>query len=372
MRELVAIDVPRASDAISVVRRVWEEGDAALIVDQRLPQVAKESLLHSVKAHSVNDGRGTTRLDPQAEPMHEGDALVLATSGTSGIVKGVVHTHASLRAASLASSAALGAGAASHWLACLPLAHIGGFGVVSRAWHTGAQLSVLDSFEPEQAASSGASHVSLVATALRRIDPTLFVMILLGGSRPPENLPPNVVTTYGLTESCGGVVYNRKPISGVEVAIDADGEVLLRGPMTMSRYRDGELPHPIDDAGWLHTGDIGSISDGELFVSGRRGDMIITGGENVWPDAVEARLASHPLVSECAVAGIADPEWGQIVTAWVVPQLGTEPTLDELRDHVAQTLPRFAAPKRLIIARNLPRTNLGKIIRSALVSAVDN
>ena len=372
MRELVAIDVPHASDAISIVRRVWDEGNAALIVDQRLPQVAKKSLLHSLNAHSVDDGHDLMRLAGRVEPMLDDDALVIATSGTSGTVKGVVHTHNSLRAASLASCAALGAGAPSHWLACLPLAHIGGFGVVTRAWHTGARLSILDSFDAELAMSSGASHVSLVATALRRIDPARFERILLGGSRPPDDLPPNVVTTYGLTESCGGVIYNRKPISGVDVAIAPDGEVLLRGPMMMSRYRDGSLLHPIDEAGWLHTNDIGSIHGGELFVSGRRGDMIITGGENVWPDAVEMRLASHPSISECAVAGVADPEWGQIVTVWVVPQPGAEPTLDELRDHVAETLPRFAAPRRLVIARNLPRTNLGKVMRSALVATLDN
>ena len=372
MRELVAIDVPHASESINILRRVWDEGNAALIIDQRLPQSAKETLLRDIGAHCVNDGHVVIRLASRAEPMRDDDAIVVATSGTSGLVKGVVHTHLSLRTASYASSAALGAGAASHWLACLPLAHIGGFGVVSRAWHTGARLSVLDSFDPHQAMSVGASHVSLVATALRRIDPECFEKILLGGSRPPDDLPPNVVTTYGLTESCGGVVYNRKPISGVEVAIATDGEVLLRGPMMLSRYRDNSVPHPIDDAGWLHTNDMGSIRDGELFVEGRRGDMIITGGENVWPDAVELCLASHPSVSECAVAGIADPEWGQVVAAWVVPQPGIEPTLDELRDHVSQTLPRFAAPRRLIIVRDLPRTNLGKIVRTALVSTLDN
>jgi O-succinylbenzoic acid--CoA ligase len=367
MRELVAIDVPHATRVVDIVKRVWDDGDAALIVDQRLPHSAARALLHSLGTHRVHDGNEFTRVDIGAEPMLEGDALVVATSGTSGVSKGVVHTHTTLRAASLAASAAVDAGAAAHWLACLPLAHIGGFGVVARAWHTGARLTVLDSFDPDAAVSAGATHVSLVATALRRLDPMHFHRVILGGSRPPENLPANVTTTYGLTESCGGVVYDRKPITGVEVAVSADGEILLRGPMIMARYRGDSVIHPVDSAGWLHTNDIGSIENGELSVAGRRGDMIITGGENVWPDVVEQRLAAHPAVAECAVAGVADDEWGQVVTAWVVPTPGFEPTLDELRDHVAEALPRYAAPRRLVIAKELPRTNLGKVVRSALV-----
>lgn len=372
MRELVAIDVVRASDALEAVRQVWTNGDAALIVDQRLPQSAKQALVDGLRAHRVRYAAGESRLNSHAEPMDDADAIVIATSGTSGAPKGVIHTHASLRAASIASSAALESGAASHWLACLPLAHIGGFGVVTRAWHTGAHLTVLDSFDAETALSVGASHVSLVATALRRINPAVFQRILLGGSRPPAELPSNVTATYGLTESCGGVVYNRKPLSGVEVAISTEGEVLLRGPMLMSRYRGTDATHPIDSDGWLHTNDIGTIRDGELFVAGRRGDMIITGGENVWPDAVEARLSSHPAVAECAVAGVTDAEWGQVVTAWIVPRAEAKPTLDELRDHIAEALPRYAAPRRLVIVNDLPRTSLGKIVRSALVAPFEN
>lgn len=373
MRELVAIDVERAADALSILRDVWDSGDAAIIVDQRLPGAAKRQLLNGIGVHSVANTRERRPLSPSSEPMLDGDALVIATSGTSGEPKGVVHTHASLRAASIATSAALGCGAEAHWLACLPLAHIGGFGVITRAWHTGARLTVLDSFDPAIVDASDATHVSLVATAMRRIDTSRFSRVLLGGSRPPSELPRNVVTTYGLTESCGGIVYNRRPIPGVEVRIAEDGEVLLRGPMLMARYRGESVPeHPVDSAGWLHTNDIGSITEGELHVQGRRGDLIVTGGEKVWPDAVEQVVAAHPDVAECAVAGVEDAEWGHIVTVWVVPQPGSAVTLDAIRGHVAQSMPRYCAPKRMITVEAIPRTALGKVARAALVATVSS
>lgn len=372
MRELVAIDVDRSAAVLAILKRVWDDGNAALIIDQRLPPPAKSDLVNQLGVHRVATSGDIHDLPGTQEPMRDDDALVLATSGTSGSPKGVVHTHASLRAASLATSAALGCGAESHWLACLPLAHIGGFGVITRAWHTGSRLTVLDGFDAEAVSNSEATHVSLVSTALQRINPARFSRILLGGAKPPSDLPANVTTTYGLTESCGGVVYNRQPIPGVEVAIGDEGEVLLRGPMLMSRYRNanGSVAHPIDADGWLHTNDIGAISDGLLSVSGRRGDLIITGGENVWPDVVEERLRTHPDIDDCAVAGVADPEWGQAVTAWVVARPGTKPALEELRDHVSETMPRFAAPRRVIYVESLPRTALGKIVRVALVSTL--
>ena len=303
--------------------------------------------------------------------MRDGDAVVIATSGTSGEPKGVVHTHDTLRAASLATSAALRAGAEAHWLACLPLSHVGGFSVLTRAWHTGAQLTVHDGFDPRAVMNSGASHVSLVATAMARIDTKIFPRILLGGARPPTDVADNVTVTYGLTESCGGVVYDRRPIPGVSVRIAPDGEILLRGPMIMSHYRNSATNSPVDTDGWLHTNDAGRIDSGLLHVDGRRGEMIITGGENVWPDAVERVLVQHPLVIECAVAGVEDDEWGQRVVAWIVTSGERAPTLDEIRDHIGQYLPRYCAPRHLVVVASLPRTSLDKVLRRDLVKQLE-
>lgn len=363
----MALDVASSVAVAESVRREWDADNAVLVVDRRLPPDARRRLIDTLGVHTIFDGRQRTSVNPNAEPMRDGEALVVATSGTSGEPKGVVHTHAALRAASLATAAALRCGAESHWLACLPLSHIGGFGVLARAWHTGARLTVHDAFDPASAMTSGATHVSLVATALGRVDPASFDRVLLGGARPPASVPANVTVTYGLTESCGGVVYDRRPIPGVDVAIAADGEVLLRGPMMMSRYRNRGLASPIDADGWLHTDDAGRIADGFLHVEGRRGDMIVTGGENVWPDAVEASLASHPAIAECAVAGVDDTEWGQRVVAWIVVRDVDVPSLENLREFVSESLPRFCAPKQIVVVDKLPRTSLGKVRRRTLV-----
>jgi O-succinylbenzoic acid--CoA ligase len=180
-------------------------------------------------------------------------------------------------------------------------------------------------------------------------------------------LAPNVVTTYGLTETGSGVVYDGVPLDGVDVRID-EGEVLVRGPMLLRCYRDGRIP--FDSEGWFRTGDAGSIgADGRLTVAGRIGDMIITGGENVWPAPVEEALRAHPGVAEAAVAGRPDPEWGQKVVAWVVPaDPRRRPTLEELRDLVGERIARYAAPRQVVFVESLPRTSIGKVRRDDLPS----
>ena len=224
------------------------------------------------------------------DEVDDGDALVVATSGSTGAPKGVVLTHDAIAASAEATSRRLEVTTDDHWLACLPLSHVGGLSVVTRALHTGTRLTVLPGFDADAVAAVGATLVSLVATALRRIDPSIFRTIVLGGSRPPADRPPNTVTTYGMTETGSGVVYDGVPLDGVEVRLDDDAEVWLRGPMLMRCYRDGSSPFDAD--GWLPTGDLGRwLDDGRLHVDGRRGDLIITGGENVWPEAVEAILA---------------------------------------------------------------------------------
>ena len=208
--------------------------------------------------------------------------------------------------------------------------------------------------------------MSLVQTALLRIDPTRFRLIVLGGSRPPIERPPNTVTTYGMTETGSGVVYDRRPLDGVEVRV-VDGEVQLRCPMLLRCYRDGTDPRTID--GWFPTGDLGTFSDGELRVAGRRGDLIITGGENVWPEPVEDILRRHPALEDVAIVGFDDPEWGQIVTAHVVVRDGGRPPdLAELHAMVTASLPAFSAPRKVVVHAELPRTSLGKVKRAELTN----
>jgi O-succinylbenzoic acid--CoA ligase len=368
-RRLVALDLPGGEGFVTALRRVWDRGDAAFPLDQRLPPVAREALLAAMVPERVIGADGHERELAGGVPVDDGDALVVATSGSTGEPRGVVLTHAAVAASASATSERLGVGPDDGWLACLPLSHVGGLSVVTRALLSGTRLTVLPGFEPaavHDAAGAGATLVSLVPTALARIDARWFRLVVLGGAHPPEDRPPNTVTTYGMTETGSGVVYDGVPLDGVDVRIDDTGEIHLRGPMLLRCYRDGS--RPLDPEGWLATGDLGRWRpDGRLHVDGRRGELIITGGENVWPEPVEAVLRAHPAVADVAVTGRPDPEWGQRVTAVVVPADPTAPpTLERLRAHVKEALPAFCAPRSLVLVDSIPRTALGKVRRTAL------
>lgn len=301
--------------------------------------------------------------------VEEGDALVVATSATTGAPKGVVLTHGAVEASARATSERLGVRPGEHrWLACLPLCHVGGLSVVTRALLTGTPLTVLDGFDADQVIQAAGPDVfvSLVPTALARLEASEFHTVVLGGSAPPPSLPPNVVTTYGMTETGSGVVYDGVPLAGVEVSLSPAGEVHLRGPMLLRAYRDGTVP--LDKEGWFATGDAGFIdNDGRLQVNGRLSELIVTGGENVWPAPVEQILRQHAGVLEVAVSARPDPEWGERVVAVVVPaRPDSPPALAELRALVADQLAAFAAPKELHIVDALPRTAIGKLRRQAL------
>jgi O-succinylbenzoic acid--CoA ligase len=347
MPRLVAIDQPGGPEFVDELRRIWDAGDAAFPVDQRLPRHSRDELMAEMRV---------------GDEVLEGDALVVATSGSTGRPKGVVLTHDAVAASAAATNARLASTAADHWLACLPLSHVGGLSVVTRSLYSASALTVLATFDPERVMASGANMVSLVATALGRIDPSRFRTILLGGSRPPADRPANCVTTYGMTETGSGIVYDGVPLDGVDVEIDSAGMIRVRGPMLLRCYRDESCPLSPD--GWFATGDVGRwLDDGRLHVEGRLGEMIITGGENVWPDAVEDLLRTHPAVGDVMVRGVEDPEWGQVVEA-VVVAAGEPPRLADLRAHVKRTHPAFMAPRRLLLAERLPRTTLGKLRRS--------
>lgn len=336
---------------VDALRSAWDRGDAVLPLDPRLPPPARAA---------VEDALGAGR------PVEQGDALVVATSGTTGAPKGVVLTIDAVAAAATAVSRRIDVDPTlDHWLACIPLSHVGGLAVVTRALLTGTALTVLPAFDPD----TDATLVSLVPTLLDRADTSSFRVVLAGGSPDWRHRASNVVHTYGMTETGGGVVYDGVPLDGVDVRADPDGQLHLRGPMLLRCYRDGTDPR--DGEGWLPTGDVGRVgADGRVEVWGRRSDLIVTGGENVWPDDVEQALRSHPGVAEVAVAGRADEEWGELVVAVVVPADPTAPpTLEALRAWVKERRPAFAAPRELVLAHHLPRTGGGKLARSRLLAS---
>lgn len=366
MRRLVVLEARGTEELVDELRRSWHDGDAVFPLDPRLPAPARAEVL------------ATARPD---EPVEDGDALVIATSGTTGAPKAAVLTHDALAASAHATSARLGIDPHDdRWLACLPLAHVGGLSVVTRALLTGTPLTVRPDASAEslaEAAVAGCTRVSLVPTLLARVDTGAFRTVLLGGSAMPPELPPNAVATYGMTETGSGVVYEGVPLDGVEIRIvtpDGDrggdggeGEIQVRGPMLLRAYRDGADPKDAD--GWFPTGDAGwwDGDAGRLRVTGRMADVIVTGGEKVWPVLVEQVLATHPGVAESLVFGRDDPVWGQRVVAHVVPTDPADPpTLDTLRGHVKETLPPWAAPHELEVVPSLPRTASGKLSRAAL------
>ncbi|MEI2653418.1 MAG: hypothetical protein V9G12_14955 [Microthrixaceae bacterium] len=196
---------------------------------------------------------------------------------------------------------------------------------------------------------------------------TLFRRILLGGSAIPADRPANTVATYGMTESGAGVLYDGLALNGVGLMVGNDGAISLSGPSMLRCYR--VRLDPKDAAGWYRTGDVGSVepTTGRLTVAGRADDLIISGGENVWPDPVERLVAADPHVAEVAVIGRPDPEWGQRVTAVVVPvDVAEPPSLEALRELVKAELPAWCAPRALELATSLPRTALGKVRRRQL------
>jgi O-succinylbenzoic acid--CoA ligase len=375
--ELVALDLPQDARLAAALEVVWARGDAACVLDRRLPAPARRLQLDALRPTRVLDLDGEHRLEGGLG-VEAGDGLCVMTSGSTSDPKAAVLTRAAVEASAEASTVALGIDPGRHaWLCCLPCSHIGGLSVLTRSLLSGTKVEVLERAEPaslERAAARGASHVSLVATVLGRIDASWFDRILLGGAAPPTGLPENVVSTYGMTETGSGVVYDGVALEGVELAIARPdpaglGQILVRGPMLLRSYRDRPAPivdGPDGSGGWLATGDLGRLGAGHrLEVRGRLAEVIVTGAEKVFPADVEAVLSEVAGVGEVGVWKRADPEWGERVVAFVVPS-GEAPSLESLRAAVGAQLGSHCAPRELVLLERLPRTASGKLRRSAL------
>jgi len=381
--DLVAVTLPPGQEWAGILGKVWEAGAALFPVDRRLPPSQARDLMDRAVPTVVVDADGWHRLG-SGRPVGDRVALVVHTSGTGGVPKLVLFDRPAIDAAVASSTLALDASPHDRWLCCLPLAHVGGLLVLLRSVLLGAPVIVHPRFDPGAvAAEADSAFVSLVPTMLVRLldadaDLSHFRAILVGGAAVPAWLADraraegaNVIETYGLTESCGGVVYDGRPLPGTEVRIDGDGGIQLRGPTVMRGYLDDPeaTARAFSGGGWLRAEDGGWIDgQGRLRVAGRLDDLINTGGEKVWPAEVEAVLQHHPGIADVAIVGRPDPEWGQRVVAYLVPADPTAPpSLEALRDHVALSLPRHMAPRQLILVpEGLPRTASGKVRRAAL------
>lgn len=347
------LDVVRLppAEAAQAVWRAWEANRAVAVLDPRQPEAEAE------RARAV--------LAP-GQPVAPEVAAVVLTSGTAGRPRAVELTWDGMVAAARAVSEALGADAASdRWWCALPLHHVAGLAVVARAWVTGVPVT----FDP----GDTATLTALVPTQVRRLDVGRFRRVLVGGGPVPADIAalPNVVRTYGMTETWGGVVHDGRPFPGVEVRLaPGSDEILVRTPTVMRGYRgDPEGTAAVmAPGGWLRTGDAGRIGDdGRLEVVDRLKDLIVTGGVKVSPTEVEAVLAAHPSVADAAVAGVPDPEWGERVTAWVVAaDPDRPPTLDDLRAFARARLSAAKLPRQVVLVPVLPRSPGGKVRRRLL------
>ena len=301
--------------------------------------------------------------------------LSVETSGSTGTPKRVLLSRAAMRTSADATHARLGG--VGQWLLNLPPAYVAGLQVLFRSVRAGTDPVVQDgSLEDAAAAMTGARrYVSLVPTQLvRLLDGDAlsgFDSVLVGGARLDPGLRARavdagvrVVSTYGMSETCGGCVYDGRPLDGVAVKIGADARVRIGGPVVFTGY-DGqpEVTAAAKEGDWFVTQDLGRIDhDGLLEVTGRVDDVVISGGVNVPAPAVAARLRRHPDVRDAEVVGVPDPEWGQAVVAVLV---GDVP-LDDVRAWVAAEHPRTWAPRRVVRVPVLPLLPNGKVDRLAV------
>lgn len=365
-------------------------GPAILPLDASLPRARLAEIISAFAPAAVLTGEDPELLPVAGAAGHDVPAVaddvavVLATSGSTGVPKGAELTGAALVASARAALDRLEAKPGERWLCGLPVHHISGLGILVRSLLAGSEPllrgridagAVASAVPDDDAAGAGCSYVSLVPTQLRRLLDAgapieRFRAILLGGAAIPRGLleqaaaaGARVVTTYGMTETCGGCVYDGRPLAGVQVASGPDGRLRIAGDVLFSRYRLApELTAAVLRDGWFVTSDLGEITgEGTVLVRGRADDVINSGGEKVVAGEVEQVLRDWERVRDAVVVGTPDADWGERVTALIVPaDAANPPRLDDVRDYVRDRLPRYAAPHAVLAVADLPMLTSGK------------
>jgi len=367
------------------------------------PALSWETLLHA-EATTTFQPRGGRESDPADFPM-----TLIYTSGTSGRPKGACLGAKALFASAKASTRHIGSRVSDRWLACMPLFHVGGLSILLRSVFDGTPVVLQPRFDANAVNRAldeqRISLFSLTPTMLRRLldargsrsAPETLRCLLLGGGPCPRDLRVRaqrqgfpLAPTYGLTETCSQVATRRPeesegppdaltPLPGVQLRIvdsarqplaaDQVGEIEVRSPTLMQGYwRQPPRSAQTLAEGWLRTGDAGSLDPaGRLHVYDRRSDLILSGGENIYPREVERVLELHPDVSEVGVAGVPDADFGERPCAWWVAGPGTAvPDDDTLRAHCLEHLAGYKVPLSFWRVEALPRTPAGKLLRRKL------
>lgn len=378
-------------------------------IENQLAQLDVTTVLHSVERREQLPNSISTIVfeslehilsDEEAEDTFDWTfedrdiAVIMNTSATTGQFKSVPLRWGQIRAHVQASKEVLGKTEYDNWLMVLPLFHVSGLSILLRSLYNGTAVTILPKYDEAQVLklieSENINMMSLVPTILTQLEPSIshhkLRVILLGGEFIPmalidacekKSLP--IYKTYGMTETFSQSVtfsvldypHKRdsvgKPLPGMQVRIDkpdADGvgEIHLTGPMVMTGYIDKE---PID--GDLNTDDIGYVDeDGFVYILNRRKDLIISGGENIYPKELEDLVYTLPSVKECAVVPVPDPKWGQVPALFVAFHDGESMTADEILSFMTKSLAKYKVPKYVKILPALPRNGTGKIVRNEL------
>ncbi len=381
---------------------------SALIVD---PDFEDKSL-RSVEKVSLNhiDFINMSRLPKSDEPFDLKEQLCLDdvftmmyTSGTTGKPKAVMHTYGNHWFSAIGSALNLGLSQSDKWLICLPMFHVGGFSLLMKNVIYGMPIRLLSHFNARvinnEIRHHGVTMVSVVTVMLQRLIrdleqenyPSSFRCFLLGGGPVPKPLLKKasekgipVFQTYGMTETSSqiatlspGDAFNKLGSAGkalapatLKVMVDGipakayeTGEIYVKGPMVSRGY----YKRPGNNSEYLATGDAGYLDEeGFLYVVDRVKDMIISGGENIYPAEIESVIMGLEEVEEVGVAGAADEEWGEVPVAFVVLRAGAELSFEKLVTYCRQHLASYKTPKQLFIIQELPRNASNKIVRRKL------
>lgn len=295
-------------------------------------------------------------------------ALLIETSGSSGVPKLVALNAQALSASAQITNNYLGAEIGDSWSLTLPLNHIAGINQLTRSINLNSNLAPSD--------GSGAQFISIVPTKLHRAIQNKDLLfdnlcsakkVLIGGAPITQKLIASaqdcgisLVTSYGMTEMGGGCIYDSQPLPGIEMKIDSAGLINLKGPVVANSYfGDSQATKRHFQNGWFITSDLGEISAGSLTVNGRSDDLIVSGGEKISAIMVAALIRAHFPELEIIVLGVPDVEWGQSLRV-VVTGNKKELTLAQIRDIVGSQIGRFAAPRSLLLLDQIPMLDIGK------------